>query len=270
MCVNWLNICTVVTCDKLSCVFFKWRCIVTNNRLHNCIAGYVFLVSSVLIAQVHSSNIFNDHQGIDTSAINLLTDTSKYESSLKEVTVQAPKLLPPKAGSSASGYRVDSIGSIGPFKELALQQTPFSIHITSHEEIENREAHTSADVFKTNPTIAVLMSSNTYCSMSRLQSRGFSAADQSVMRDGLCDRGFTYEPVENVEQAIALNGLSSFFYGFGTIGGSLNYITKQPTPSTQIITSAGVYNGGVTYMHGDFGGPIGSHGKLGYRAWCLS
>ncbi|HSQ43318.1 MAG TPA: TonB-dependent receptor [Fibrobacteraceae bacterium] len=183
---------------------------------------------------------------------------------LKGLEVSA-KRIQAKSGSAQTGYRVDTLSSAGPFRNLETQKTPYSIHAVSSEEIANREAHNSAEVFKTNPTMAVLMSSNTYCSMSRLQSRGFSAADQSVMRDGLVDRGFTYEPVENVQQAEALNGLSSFFNGFATIGGSLNYVTKQPTPERKIAISGGRYNGGVNYLHGDLGGPLDSAGKLGYR-----
>ena len=77
---------------------------------------------------------------------------------------------------------VDTLGNLGPLRGLPLQKAPYSFPVVSQDEMETREAHTSADVFKTNPTMAVMMSSNTYCSMSRLQSRGFSAADQSVMR----------------------------------------------------------------------------------------
>jgi len=192
-----------------------------------------------------------------------MTDSVKSTPTvLREVSVEAATAKP---GSAAAGYRVDTLGNVGPMHGLDLQKAPYSVHAVSKQEIETREAHTSADVFKTNPTMAVLMSSNTYCSMSRLQSRGFSAADQSVLRDGLVDRGFTYEPVENVEQAEALNGLSSFFNGFATIGGSLNYVTKQPTDTVYRAVSAGSYGGGITYLHGDFGGPVDSTGKLAYR-----
>jgi len=193
------------------------------------------------------------------------TDSAQAATVLREVAVEAAKASPRKA-TVDSGYRVDSLGNLGPLRGLELQKAPYSFHVVSQDEMETREAHTSADVFKTNSSLAVLMSSNTYCSMSRLQSRGFSAADQSVMRDGLGDRGFTYEPVENVEQAEALNGLSSFFNGFATIGGSINYVTKQPTETPYRAVSGGSYGGGITYLHGDFGGPVDSAGRLGYRA----
>jgi iron complex outermembrane recepter protein len=193
------------------------------------------------------------------------TDSVKSSTVLREVAVVGAKAVAAREGSAATGYRVDTLGNVGPLRGLEMQKAPYSVHAVSKDEIETREAHTSADVFKTNPTMAVLMSSNTFCSMSRLQSRGFSAADQSVSRDGLVDRGFTYEPVENVEQAEALNGLSSFFNGFATIGGSLNYVTKQPTDTAYRAVSGGIYGGGIAYLHGDFGGPVDSAGRLGYR-----
>lgn len=169
-----------------------------------------------------------------------------------------------KEGSAASGYRVCT-GQLGPLGNISLQDTPFSIHVTSGELIENRGAHSESDALKTNPTVASLMEPNTYSSLSRVMIRGFTAADQSDLRDGMTDRSFTYPPLENVERIEVQNGLSSFLYGFSAVGGSVNYISKQPTSTPLASVATGVYGGGIGYIHADLGGPADSEKRLTYR-----
>ncbi len=167
-------------------------------------------------------------------------------------------------GNLRNGYR-SSDAEAGPFGNVPLKDLPYSINITPGKLIENRGVHTMADALQTNPTVAVLMSSNTYSSMSRMMIRGFSAADQSELRDGLTDRSFSYVPIENVDRIEVLNGLSGFLYGFSSIGGTVNYISKQPTDERLANISIGRYGGGINYVHADLGGRADSSGRLGYR-----
>jgi iron complex outermembrane receptor protein len=186
---------------------------------------------------------------------------------LREVAVTATKPKPSARRNLAdSGYRVDSATSLGPLKGLDLQKTPYAVNVVSQDEIENREAHLSVDVFKNNPSLSSNLSSSAYCSMSNLQARGFTAGDQNTSRDGLGDRAWTVEPVENVERAEALTGVSGLFYGFSSLGGVINYVTKKPTAQPYRAFSSGVYGGGIFYQHADIGGPVDSAGKVGYRA----
>jgi len=178
-----------------------------------------------------------------------------------DVTVTAAR---PAEGSSANGYKVDS-ASVGPLGKMLLQETPYSIHVTPSELFENRDAHAVSGALETDPMVASLMESSGYSSMSRVMIRGFTAADQSDLRDGLVDRSFTYVPLENVERIEVLNGLSSFLYGFSALGGSLNYVSKQPTPKTFASVAVGQYGGGINYVHADSGGQLGAEGRWGYR-----
>lgn len=168
-------------------------------------------------------------------------------------------------GSARSGYRART-GTLGPLGRTALKDTPYSVNVTSGELIANSNAHSVADALRTNPTATLLMSSAGYSSMSRMMVRGFTAADQSETRDGLVDRSFSYVPIENVERIEVLNGFSGFLGGFSALGGTVNYVTKQPTAEPTATTSAGVYGGGIAFAHADLGGPVAAtDGKLGYR-----
>ncbi|UZR96577.1 TonB-dependent receptor [Chondrinema litorale] len=174
---------------------------------------------------------------------------------LEEITI---------ADSIGSNYRV-SDAQVGPLGKISVKDIPYSFNVTSSDLIENRGSHTMADALKTNPAVAVLMSSNTYSSMSRMMIRGFNAADQSELRDGLTDRSFSYVPIENVERIEVMNGLSGFLYGFSAIGGTVNYVSKKPTMFPLASLSIGQYGGGVNYIHADLGGRADKSGKMGFR-----
>jgi len=189
------------------------------------------------------------------------------EPELAEVQVSGKKEVRavPREGSAESGYR-SGAAALGPLGNLPLQDTPYSVSVTSGEIIENRGAHTVFDALQNNPAVANLMVPNSYSSLSRVMIRGFTAADQSELRDGLVDRSFSYPPLENVERIEVMNGFSSFLYGFSSPGGTLNYVSKQPTPTLLADLSTGVYGGGIGYLQGDFGGAIPyTGGKLTSR-----
>lgn len=164
----------------------------------------------------------------------------------------------------SDSYRT-SENQLGPFGKISPKDVPFSVNSTARSLFENRGVHSMADALQTNPTVAILMSSNTYSSMSRMMVRGFSAADQSELRDGLTDRSFTYVPLENVERIEVMNGLSGFLYGFSSIGGTVNYVSKEPTITPIANISLGTYGGGINYLHADLGGRANRNGKMGYR-----
>ncbi len=178
--------------------------------------------------------------------------------------VQVKGKLETKEGTAESGYR-NTTATAGLFGSMPIQDTPYSINVTSGEQIENRDAHTVSDALKTNPAVATLMDTGAYPSMSRVMIRGFAAADQNDQRDGLGDRSFTYVPLENVERIEVLNGLSSFFNGFADLGGVLNYVSKQPTATPFTSVATGQYGGGIDYLHVDTSGSIDEGKRWSYR-----
>lgn len=179
--------------------------------------------------------------------------------------VVVTETVPQPEGAAEDGYRTSS-ARVGPLGAVSLKDTPYSLNVTSGELIENSNAHTLADALKTNPTVSTLLNSNGVNSLTRMMIRGFTAADQGELRDGLVDRSFTFPPMEIVERVEVLNGFSGFLNGFGAAGGTINFISKQPTEQPLLATSAGVYGGGIAYGQVDAGGHVAATGnKVGYR-----
>ena len=189
--------------------------------------------------------------------------TGSEPAQVPAVTVEGA--APQQDGNAANGYRATS-AAVGPLGNTPLADTPYTINVTSGDLIERQEAHTLADALNTNPTVSTLLNANTVASMSRVMVRGFTAADQNELRDGLVDRSFTIPPMEIVDRIEVQNGLSGFLYGFSQPGGIVNYISKRPTDSPLASLSGGVFNGGVGYVHADLGGPVPeTDNRLGYR-----
>jgi iron complex outermembrane receptor protein len=174
------------------------------------------------------------------------SDTAGQAAPTEEIVVKAPR----------RGYRSDNVSNVGPFKGLRLQDTPYSIDITPGALIENRAAHTVSDALLTDPAVATLSESNSFSSASRVMIRGFSAGDQGDLRDGIVDRSFTYVPLENVARIEVQNGLSSFLYGFGAVGGTINYVSKQPSANLRADVTVGDYGGGINYGQVGLTGPL--------------
>jgi len=164
----------------------------------------------------------------------------------EEIIVNAPR----------RGSRAGTVTQVGPFANLPLQDAPYSINITGGALIENRGAHTVSDALLTNPAVATLQESNTLSSQSLVMIRGFAAGNQGDLRDGLVTRSFTQVPLENVARVEVLNGLSSFLYGFGAVGGTINYVSKQPSDTPRAEFTVGDYGGGINYGQIGLTGPL--------------
>jgi len=206
---------------------------------------------SLLVLAASTRAVFADDAPVQVPAI--------------DVTNQQNGAVSDREDSAANGYRAKT-QSVTPLGKLPLTDTPYSINVTSGELIENSNAHSLADAVKTNPTASLLMSSGGYSSMTRLMVRGFTAADQSELRDGLVDRSFSYPPIENVDRIEIFNGFSSFFQGFASPGGEVNYVSKGPTAKPTESLTVGDYGGGINFALADVGGQIAAtDNKLGYR-----
>jgi iron complex outermembrane receptor protein len=233
--------------------------------------GLLFSASGELASgNANVKSMVSSPESIQSLKSDKKNDTTKIDTSVAlQGIVLSGKKKKLNEGSAKSGYRTTR-SQLGPLGELSQKETPFSINVTSGEQMHNRNAHTATDALKTNPTVSSLMLSNGYSSMSRVMVRGFTAADQSDLRDGITDRSFTVPPVEDLDRIEVLNGLSSSLHGFSSIGGAVNYITKQPVDTVIVSVEAGQYNGlangidGIRYGHADLGGPI-IPGNLTYR-----
>ena len=166
-------------------------------------------------------------------------------------------------GAASQGYRSDTVSAVGPWEGRTLQDTPYSISVVSRDLIENLQATTPEQIYRAVPTIQTgeLSYRNDEPTVNM---RGFQV--YLPYRDGLfgdyIGLGTTTEDVERVE---VFTGLSGFLYGPGNVGGMINYVSKRPTAERLNRVAVGNNGGGNWYVHGDFGGPIDSAGRLGYR-----
>ena len=168
-------------------------------------------------------------------------------------------------GTAADGYRINTV-SLGPLGNASLQDTPFSINVVSSDLIANLQASSTSDALKYDPTVRMTLGSN--ISSNYFMIRGFiispfgtsSSAATDSMRESVL-----WNPVEDKERIEVMNGPSGFLYGFASPGGLVDYVLKRPTQHPFADITVGDYGGSQAYLHGDFGGPLDSDGRFGYR-----
>ena len=170
-------------------------------------------------------------------------------------------------GSQAAGYVSENISSVGALGAMKLQDTPYSMSVTSQALLKNMLATSTDDVLKRNP-LTQLYSPKSAGYASAVTIRGFgSSASLNIANDGLrfttlADAG---NFIEDTEQLEVVTGLTGFLYGPASPGGLVNYVLKRPTYQRYNSVTLGNAGGENYYLHGDFGGPIDSEGKFAYR-----
>lgn len=166
-------------------------------------------------------------------------------------------------GSAEQGYRSNKVSQVGPWQGRKLEETPYSITVISQDLIESLQATMPDQIFRINPT-TMLSRAQYEIDNPYVMVRGFTLV--TPYRDGMQGDGYGYgTTTEDVERVEVLSGLSGFLYGPGNVGGLINYVSKRPTPERMTSLTVGNNGGENWYVHGDFGGPIDSDGRLGYR-----
>ena len=192
------------------------------------------------------------------------TTTAPGKVPTTEVTVTEQK---PKPGSAAAGYKEENTTTTGPWGEMALQDTPYSILPMSSALIENVQASDPYQLFRINPLTSPSYKSTTF-GYSYPNIRGLNV--MNPLTDGVGSYIFGGEgmALEDKERVDIFSGANGFLFGNmgGTnVGGTINYILKRPTPTPYASVILGDYGGQQYYGHADLGGPIDKDGKLGYR-----
>nr|WP_315214576.1 TonB-dependent siderophore receptor [uncultured Duganella sp.] len=159
----------------------------------------------------------------------------------------------------------DSVGggALGRKSEL---DTPFSTKAVSSDEIEDRLATSISEVLKYDASVTAI-SPPISTHPATIQMRGLRLDDLNGYKvDGLANinRG-TEMPLEMFESVEALKGLTGFMYGFGSPGGTVNYVSKRPTTNRSFSAAMGYQEGGAVKEHIDMGGRVGEDGGFGYR-----
>lgn len=170
---------------------------------------------------------------------------------------------PDADGSAAQGYRSERVSAVGPWQGRSLQDTPYSITVISKDLIQNLQATTPDQIYRVTPTIQFVRP-QAENDQPQVYLRGFRVL--TSYRDGLQTANFGHgTATEDADSIEVLTGLSGFLYGPGNVGGLINYIGKRPTVDRLNRVTLGNNGGSNWYAHGDFGGPIDSDGRFGYR-----
>lgn len=170
-------------------------------------------------------------------------------------------------GSQAAGYVSENVSTVGALGGMKLQDTPYSMSVTSQALLKNLQATSTDDVFKRNP-FAQLYSPKSAGYASAITIRGFGGSSSlNIANDGLrfstlADAG---NFIEDTEQLEVVTGLTGFLYGPASPGGLANYVLKRPTYERYNSVTLGNAGGENYYLHGDFGGPLDTEGKFAYR-----
>ncbi|SFL26843.1 TonB-dependent siderophore receptor [Methylorubrum salsuginis] len=146
-------------------------------------------------------------------------------------------------------------------------ETPQSLTVIGRDRIETLQATSASEVFQYTPGI----NADTYGSNSRSDSyitiRGLPANFfQDNLRLPLTRPygGYRVDPFM-IERLEVLRGPSSVLYGQGGPGGTINYVSKRPTPVPFAMVDMQVGNFEQPRIGMDFGGALNGDGTLSYR-----
>jgi len=168
----------------------------------------------------------------------LVVATASGDAALGEVTVRSATQNLPEAYAGGQVARGGSLGILGTNDVL---DTPFSVISFTSELLENQQARTLADVVVNDASVRSLTASGGFGDS--FQIRGFNVSNsETFLNDFGGLTATTIIPTEMVERVELLKGPGALARGVapdGSIGGSINLVTKRAgdAPLTRLSTS---------------------------------
>jgi catecholate siderophore receptor len=121
-----------------------------------------------------------------------------------------------------------------------LRDTPQTVTILTGTVIEEQNLLTLRDVLSTVPGITFGAGEGGGGYGDSITLRGY-AASTDITTDGVRDSAqYTRTDPFNTEQVEVTNGANSAVAGSGSVGGSINIVTKRPKADTQVVANAGI------------------------------
>jgi len=153
------------------------------------------------------------------------------------------------AATAAAANQVSGVDVVGTNKRRAdspkftssLTDTPLTVTVVPAGVIEGQNLMTLRDVLSTVPGITFGAGEGGGGYGDSINLRGYSA-NNDIMVDGIRDSAqYTRSDPFNLERIEVTNGASSVYSGAGSVGGSINLISKTPSlrDSTQITAGIG-------------------------------
>ena len=169
-------------------------------------------------------------------------------------------------GEQNQGYNPDN-AAVGTRTDTSVRDVPQSIQVVPREVIEDQNATNVTEALRNVPGVVPGSASNLSVFDAPVI-RGFGGGINDLFRrNGLRDPLGTSVSGEtaNVERIEVLRGPASVLYGQGSLGGTVNIVTKQPLgePFYEVEGSIGNYN--LYRGNIDFSGPLNETGNFKYR-----
>jgi iron complex outermembrane recepter protein len=149
--------------------------------------------------------------------------------------------------------------------DTSLRDIPQSIQVVPQQVLRDQRVDTLLEALKNVPGATQAQGSSRSPFVTPTI-RGFDASN-SILRDGVPEvTGFVtnYDPI-SIDQVEVLKGPASVLYGQGSLGGTINLITKQPLSEAYYALEASA--GRFDFYSGafDFSGPLNENRTVLYR-----
>jgi iron complex outermembrane recepter protein len=169
-------------------------------------------------------------------------------------------------GEQDEGYRATET-SVGTRTDTLLRDIPQAINVVPQQVIQDTQARSITEALENVPGV-VAQGAGSTGTRDYFTIRGFEVYSNSLV-NGLPDPQISSDGIFfNVERLEVLKGPASVLYGetgFSGIGGTINYVTRQPLsePFYEVSASAGNY--GFYQGSVDLSGPLNAERTILYR-----
>ena len=127
-----------------------------------------------------------------------------------------------------------------PKSTRSVRDTPQTVTVITGETIEQQNLLTLRDMLSTVPGITFGAAEGGSPPADSITLRGYSAGSD-ITQDGVRDSGaYNRSDNFNLEQLEIVNGANSVQNGAGSVGGSINIVTKRPLDETRVIATGGI------------------------------
>jgi len=229
--------------------------------------GYAFsdLGPGRYTLQVVASGFKTNNMQIDVVAGR--DTTQDIAMSLAE-TEQTVTVTAGSEGDAASGYRVDTVAQLGTLGSKRIVNTPYSISEVPSALIQNMQVKTLRDVIQFMPLLSFQEQQGS--EIIRPETRGMQGSVvQNTRMNGMAYTVTGPNPMEDLQQLEAVNGLAGSMYGPANPSGMFNFITKRPTDEPLREFNVDYDDKSIFTGDADIAGRVGPNKFLGYRVNAL-
>lgn len=173
-----------------------------------------------------------------TAALLMLSGTAAFAQSTTPAATPAPNLeVKVVAPEIDEGYKVENASS--PKVMVPLLDTPKSITVIPNQVITETNSTTLVEALRTTPGITFAAGEGGTPAGDRPFIRGFDATS-SLFVDNVRDTGSQTRDTFDIESIEVYKGPSGAYQGRGSVGGSINLVTKQAKAENSFLGTVGL------------------------------